>query len=222
MKRLACLWLLSAGGCYERLEFDVPQAGAGGQVSAGSAGLGGQAGVTAAGTTAGGTAGCTGDADCRLASLRCDLQSGICFECVADSDCQARGLARCDAALHRCVECGINQNCKSGFDCDLTTRTCAQQCEEDEACPTAAHGCDDVRLICVECEADDDDGCALYPGRPYCMIPGNRCGECLSDVNCAPGLHCDNITGKCLGCRDSRDCPSTQACEPAGHICIPA
>lgn len=215
MKRFVCLFLFLVVGCYERLEFDVPAGGSGG-ASAGSGGAGGQASATA-----GSGGACSRDTDCALASLRCDLQSGICFECVADPDCQARGLARCDAALHRCVECGIDQDCQTDYACDLTTRTCAQRCAEDEECPVAAHGCDETRLICVECEADDDDGCALYPDRPYCLVPGNRCAECLTDANCAPGLHCDTITGKCLGCRDSRDCSVGQACEPAGHVCAP-
>jgi hypothetical protein len=216
VKRLAYLSLLAALGCYERLEFDAPKpSNAGG--AGGGAGTGGPSGAS----SGGGSGPCIRDEDCPLSSLRCDLQSGICFECVADLDCQARGLARCDAALHRCVECGLDQDCPSDHACDLTTRICAQRCREDEQCPTAAHGCDETRLICVECETDDDDGCALYPGRPYCIAPESRCAECLVDTNCAPGLHCDRITGKCLGCRDSRDCSGGQACEPAGHVCTP-
>ena len=217
MKRIALLLVPLALGCYQRLEFDALSGGAG-MSSAGSGGGGGQAGAT----SSGGPQPCARDADCPLASLRCDVQSGVCFECVADDDCRARGLSRCDAALHRCVECGIDQDCQSGFACDLTTRACAQSCIDDDACPAAAHGCDETRLICVECEVDDDDGCALYPDRPYCLVPGNRCAECLVNADCAPALHCDNITGKCLGCRDSRDCAAAQACEPVGHLCVPS
>jgi Cys-rich repeat protein len=211
------LWLTS---CYQRLEFDVPSGSAGSAGSAGSSG--GSAGSSsAAGTTSGGARGCVADVDCPLPSLRCDVQSGQCFECVANVDCTARGLGRCDGALHRCVECGIDADCADGFACDLTTRACAQRCDEDDSCPVATHGCDETRLSCVECEPDDDDGCALYPDRPFCLLPGNRCAECLVDGDCAEGLVCDTLTGKCLGCRDSRDCGAGQACEPAGHLCKP-
>ncbi len=215
--KVACwLGVFLATSCYQRLEFDVP-AGSGGTSLGGSGGSAGQSGMT----STGGAQRCTVDAECPLPSLRCDRQSGLCFECVADADCSARGLARCDAALHRCVECGIDPDCATGFACDLTTRACAQRCSDDDVCPVATHGCDDTRFICVECEVDDDDGCALYPDRPYCLVPGNRCAECLADGDCAPGLFCDTLTGNCLGCRDSRDCGSGQACEPAGHLCKP-
>lgn len=215
MTRFACLLALSALGCYQRLEFDVPKGAAGTSSAAGTGGSAGQAGAP----SSGGARPCARDADCALVSLRCDLQSGICFECVADADCRAQGLSRCDSALHRCVECGIDQDCQVGFVCDLPSRLCAQTCVGDEACPTAAHDCDDTRRICVECEVDEESGCMLDPNRPYCLVAGNRCAECLVDQHCAPGLRCDNLTGKCLGCRDSRDCPAMQACEPASHVC---
>ncbi|MES1185467.1 MAG: hypothetical protein ABUL60_16770, partial [Myxococcales bacterium] len=161
MKRLACLWVLSALSCYQRLEFDVPNGGAGspavgaasvaGTSAAGaaesSAGVASVAGASGSGGTggsgAGGQAGapasgggapCARDADCALGSLHCDQQSGLCFECVADADCGALGLSRCDAALHRCVECGVDQDCQTGFVCELTIRRCAQACAADNAC----------------------------------------------------------------------------------------
>jgi Cys-rich repeat protein len=189
---------------------------AGASGSGGTSGSGGQAGAP----SSGGGAPCARDADCGLASLHCDQPSGLCFECVADADCRALGLSRCDAALHRCVECGVDQDCQTGFVCELTIRRCAQACAADNACPAAAHSCDETRRICVECEADDGNGCTLDPKRPFCLAASSRCVECLGDQDCTTGLRCDNLTGKCLGCRDSRDCPAAQACEPAGYVCV--
>lgn len=247
MNRLACLWAFLALGCYERLEFGVPKAsadttssagngGAAGQASAGGAAASGAAGSTgAAGSpSAAGSAGaaglagassmrpCAQDTDCVLASLRCDVQSGLCFECVADGDCETRGLARCDGALHRCVQCGVDQDCPSGYACDLSTRACAQRCAQEIQCPATAHGCDDTRLVCIECEAEADDGndCAVYPDRPYCVVPGNRCAQCRADEDCSAGLRCDAVTGTCVRCRDSRDCLASEACDPASHACV--
>jgi hypothetical protein len=216
VKRLACLAVLSGLGCYQRLEFDVPL-GAAGTTSGGTSGAAGQAGAS----SSGGARPCTQDADCALPSLRCDLQSGLCFECVADADCRARGLARCDSALHRCVECGVDQDCQVGFVCDSTARVCAQSCSVGAACLDDAHECDETRRICVECEVDDDDdSCARHPERPFCRVPGNRCAQCLVDQHCTTGLRCDNLTGNCVGCRDSRDCLATQACEPVQRVCV--
>jgi hypothetical protein len=220
VRRGAWLGCLLVMGCYERLEFDVPAAAAGSSGSSGSAGASGAAQGGAGASAGGSPSGCLLDAECPLASLRCDVQSGSCVDCIADGDCEARGLPRCDAALHRCVECGVDQDCDGGQVCDPTTRRCSTPCTQDQQCPAAARHCDEDRRICVECEADENEGCELTPDRPYCVSPSSRCAACRTRADCDGGQYCDGLTGACVGCRDTRDCPAAQACDPLTRQCV--
>jgi len=49
---------------------------------------------------------CTGDGECRDAALpRCQLDAGVCVECVSDGDCAGRsdGRSACDVAVGQCA-----------------------------------------------------------------------------------------------------------------------
>jgi hypothetical protein len=166
--------------------------------------------------------GCESDAECPL-NLHCDEQSTICFECVVDLDC-APPLKRCDGALHRCVECGLDQDCAVGFVCDAATRRCMQGCEEDDDCPQAAQECDDERDVCVACDADwecgqEEDGGSTFG---YCGIGGYSCVSCAEHSDCPDDDQvCDQLFGRCVSCRDSRDCDYGGACDPTTYSCTP-
>lgn len=208
---------LLATCCAQRIEFEAG-AERGGTASSGS---GGAAGATAG---QGGTRpGCVTDGDCQLTPLHCEPQSGACVECLDQSHCQVPGLARCDAALHRCVECGVEQDCAEGWTCDTRTRRCALACTEDTQCPATAHGCDEERQLCEECETESDgeneheDDCQFDPTRPFCSAD-TFCVACLTDADCSGG-HCDTLVGRCRECRDSRDCIAPAVCDPSTYTC---
>ena len=95
---------------------------------------------------------CTDDTSCS-AGLHCDLPSATCEACVSDEHCAGvSGRPRCDTALHRCVECGTNQDCGNLSVCENTTHLCVRSCTEDSACTAPAGHCDTVKKRCFECK----------------------------------------------------------------------
>ncbi len=44
-------------------------------------------------------------------------------------------------------------------------------------------------------------------------------GGCRGDGDCAVGLHCDLVSGTCLGCVADRDCPAGKLCDTRLHTC---
>lgn len=164
-----------------------------------------------------GTARCASDGDCHLSSLHCDPSSGQCVACVADVQCTAASRPRCDVALHRCVECGVAQDCGAGRLCEPTTRRCLQTCLSAADCPDD-ETCDLADGICAECAVDGD---CTASGRPHCDPSLSRCVDCVDDEQCAdPTRHCDRTVGHCVGCLSSNDCPSAQLCDPASSTCV--
>jgi hypothetical protein len=234
--------VLGAQACNARFDFDTTSAGSGGSggtgavagVAAGTAGVAaGTAGV-AAGTagvaagTAGVAAGAAGAAagaagmsatggDCGThaqcpTNLHC--VEGECYECAEDADCKNAGVARCDES-HRCVACLGSTDCKSGYTCDFSNR-CLPSCKTKADCPVGAHGCDDDRLVCYQC--DDDNECRTSTLGPRCASDGSSCVQCRGDADCT-GQHCDALTGRCVECRDFRDCASG-LCDPTNGVCV--
>jgi len=200
--------------CDERFAFDVPSAGMapGGRTSqAGSAG----APFSAGGASAGGANGpgeCGVHAACP-SNLHC--VDGHCYPCAAESDCTELGLGRCDPDRHRCVACLTAADCANGFGCDTLASRCLHACKTRSDCPADAHGCDEQRGVCYEC--DEDRECAKSALGPVCAIDGSGCVHCRSDADC-PDQHCDQLVGRCVECRDWHDCDSG-LCDPATSVC---
>jgi hypothetical protein len=63
-------------------------------------------------------------------------------------------------------------------------------------CPPDAHGCDEKRMVCYEC--DEDRECEDSPLGPYCAPDGSGCVECRGSEGCGSEQHCDDLTGKCI------------------------
>jgi hypothetical protein len=206
------VFTLGLSSCNERFDFDVP--GAAGDPASGAGGASTAAGAGGLGSAAH----CEGDADCPIPTMRCDLSTGACFQCVADGDCSASESPRCDSTAHRCVECDTDQSCGAGLRCDLVSRRCLPACDSEGACPASYHECDERRGVCVEC--DEDHECDDLEGGPYCLLGGAGCGECRLDEHCLSGQRCDTLRGRCVGCVDSRDCPSGSACDPTTQLCV--
>lgn len=193
----AALVLTLALGCNERFEFDVPPPEA-------AAGAGGSPA----------SIGC-GDRPACPEGLHC--VGGRCLECGVDGDCATGERTRCDPQRNRCVECLGAPDCPSGFACDARANRCLQSCSEDSPCPRTAHGCDDDRGVCYQC--DEDYECAGSAAGPRCAVDGSSCAACRTEQDCA-GRHCDVLTGKCVECRDGLDCAS-DLCDPSTLACLP-
>jgi hypothetical protein len=219
----AALLLPCAFACNQRFEFDVGSAGSSGggaggtNAAAGSVTGGAGAGAISGGAGSGGVGasstcgsltGCPGGLHCL---------DGACLDCVVDADCSTARLSRCDPERHRCVACLAASDCALGFTCDELANRCLRVCAEEEACPATAHGCDERRGVCYQC--DEDRECSASPLGPYCAADGSGCVACRGDADCAE-QHCDQLTGRCVDCRDGRDCPSS-LCEPTTRTCLP-
>jgi hypothetical protein len=141
---------------------------------------------------------CVQDPDCVLPTLHCN--SGTCVACTADAHCKAAGYPRCDATLHRCVECSVAADCGTGR--VRHDNFCAIPCSA--GCPASAPICDDVCSAC-----DDNVGCQGSPAGPICFE--HVCGTCRDDTACGGGTpRCDPVTHDCVQCRTNADCPSAR------------
>ena len=157
---------------------------------------------------------CASDSDCPIASLHCEVASGVCVPCVDDTACTTAGYPRCDTALHLCVECGSSRDCPgSGATCTETHR-CAQSCLTSSECPAPSPYCDLTELVCAACTS----GAPCASG--VCDHESGRCVDCISDAQC-PGSYCQRALGKCVDCVLSSQCPaSAPVCDPASWTCI--
>ncbi len=236
-RSLIAAWLallVGVSACDDRFEFDIPAAGSAGSAgsAAGSAGSSGSAaeagrggGSSGDGGGAGATAGAGGAPDSTTAcgelpecpaSLRCVDER--CRECASDADCSLPERQHCDTARSRCVNCRDAGDCPAGFVCDQRANRCLQSCSRTLKCPTTAHGCDEARGVCYECDGDHE--CMSSALGPFCAADGSGCVACESDEQCAGAL-CDPLTGRCVDCRDGDDC-SSGLCDPHTAACIPA
>lgn len=159
---------------------------------------------------------CATEQDCPIASLHCDVQSGLCFECIIDADCASKQNTRCDA-LHRCIECLVDEDCAPDFTCDRVSRRCLERCLDLNDCASGAHACDERRNVCVSCDRDQE---CRSSAAPYCAAGGSSCVACKSDEHCASNERCDLNSGQCVGCRDSLDCTPPAYCDPDAHTCV--
>ncbi len=118
-------------------------------------------------------------------------------------------------ALHRCVQCGADQDCGAAGRCIAATRSCVRTCATGADCATTpATFCEDG--LCTQC--DDDHACSGT--HLYCDSPTRRCSSCLGDAQCTTPAapHCDRTTGHCVGCLSTVDC-STGFCDPTDWTC---
>jgi hypothetical protein len=159
---------------------------------------------------------CQLDIECRLTTLHCDVFAG-CVPCLVDADCPTKERKRCDASLHRCVECGLSADCGAGYVCEPSTRKCVATCAAGTVCPPEAKTCDAARGLCVTCVSD-----AICGAKKHCELPSGRCLDCVADRDC-PLTHprCDAVVGHCVTCLTSADCPTkTPFCDPATGNCV--
>lgn len=209
--------------CNRRFEYDVPRGGgagdlgAGGQTLGGSASGGGGAGVAGSGAGASGAGESCGAGPACPAELHC--VEGACYQCAGDADCGTLDLGRCDPTRHRCVQCLVAADCPGDSGCDPIANHCLRICGQDLPCPEDAHGCDEERMVCYAC--DEDYECEQSPLGSLCAPDGSGCVECRGSLGCDPPRYCDELTGRCVECRDGSDCAS-KLCDPKLHSCLPS
>jgi hypothetical protein len=170
--------------------------------------------------------GCDQDSECPLSGLYCDARSRTCVMCTADTHCAVlgTGLNRCDLALHRCVQCGLDADCGTGRTCHASR--CVTPCEYEgypDICPSATPHCEASLGFCILCE-DDNNACASATASgPICNMPTGLCVSCLKDANCGgTNPRCDTVVGRCVECLSSVDCDSVAkpVCNPLTWSCV--
>lgn len=201
----AALFLVT--GCNAAFHFDVLPAADAGDGDAGSA---------ADGAAAPDASSCANDARC--AGLRCEVASGSCVECLADTDCSG-ARARCEPVSHTCVACLNRPDCGKRQGCDTVTNRCLDGCfDTDDPCPLPGFVCDGDVGLCIECKRSAN--CAGSAGGPLCDVPIGRCVACTGNAQCpAAKPACDRRTGRCEACVVAATCGDGAVCDPITLTC---
>ncbi|MDP9151770.1 MAG: hypothetical protein M3O36_17745 [Myxococcota bacterium] len=162
---------------------------------------------------------CRSDEDCVLSTLHCDSVLGQCVACTNSLQCTQPGLPRCDFALHRCVQCGVNGDCAGDQVCEPTTEQCVFSCADGGNCPDAEPRCSEPRHVCVRCETNPD--CWTSDTQRVCNPSTGQCVECTNDFDCPTGRpFCDGTTNACVGCLADVNCGRGLVCDPVAHKCL--
>ncbi len=149
---------------------------------------------------AGACAGCGGDDDCdRFEDLPvCDLDTGSCEECTANTDCTSANAAYCDPSTLSCSPCERNDDCSH-----IPGRNV---CESGQ---------------CVQCTVEDESACAgnsCNPSANVCTSTAigsrNLCESCIADSECVQGGIGNDASTRCV--------PMSFAGSPRpGGYCLP-
>lgn len=161
---------------------------------------------------------CTDDTACPLAGLHCDVSSGTCVACASDDHCVGvSGRPRCDTALHRCVECGDNQDCGNLSFCESSVHLCVRVCSEESGCVAPSKHCDESNQRCFECTSNSE---CKDAARPRCELLTGRCVTCTNNTHCSGATpRCDVATFTCVECVNGADCASG-VCDPSTLTCV--
>ncbi|HTA93472.1 MAG TPA: hypothetical protein VK745_28030, partial [Polyangiaceae bacterium] len=54
----------------------------------------------------------------------CDTTTGMCVECLSDTDCVGTGKPGCLVSTHKCEDCSKTSQCPAGKTCDVTKGQC--------------------------------------------------------------------------------------------------
>ena len=165
---------------------------------------------------------CNQDEECEEPGHVC--KNGQCMdECHTDQDCpQLR--PKCYAKGKRCVECLDSEECPASKpSCQHNHCT---ECTRNSQCPTENPTCNLTTGACeLNCAASESDICTtLFPGT-RCNTDTGKCVECRNDKDCKkkkPGSTCSE-QGKCEQAVMNSESPETAECQPPppdynGHI----
>lgn len=192
----------------------------------------------ATGGSGGGSASCTANTDCSGDKPVCDPLSGVCVECLFDTQCgpseRCEGNACeaivgctssldcvklppntiCDPVSSTCVQCVEAADCATAADCIDNTCQPYQACTTSLDC-TPGMVCDPAKGRCVACVTEADCGPGMMCIASECVVRTS----CVSDNQCTPlGKLCDKTLGYCVDCLDHGQCPDAYHC--ALGLCV--
>ncbi len=104
---------------------------------------------------------------CQGATPDCDLDSGICVECVEAAECRDAGIGKYCNPDNVCVVCQVPADCADAGAPYCVAGRCVQ-CQKPTDCPANAPGCD---------------------------YSTGQCGSCTFDMDCPTGESCNG--GSC-------------------------
>jgi hypothetical protein len=175
---------------------------------------------------------CLADEQCRVIDGTCRLRSGFARDCTQDSECYPGffcALGRCRDSDQAWV-CSRAVDCPLGMRCDRLHFYCIEEvpcsleddfpevtCDPDQSCDALTGSC--IFSGPTECTpANQLETC----GPDEVCDAGGRCVQCVTDVDCGPGLTCNVRAGRCESedlCRSDSDCTSPLVCDPAVALC---
>jgi len=120
---------------------------------AGMGGSGGTGGTGGSGARGGAAPSCSARTACANPDLVCDTDTGLCVECLDDTDCAPQ---HCDVTQHLCVDCLLNADCPKTAPSCSTGHTCGATCTNSGSCSTDTPVCETSTHTCVECLIDAD------------------------------------------------------------------
>jgi hypothetical protein len=161
-----------------------------------------------------------GGTDCSPLGLFCDLDSGACGPCTADTQCVGNDAGpRCLAGAGTCG-CQSSTDCGASAVCNPSSG-CVLRCDLDggPGCPTFQY-CDSSTGLCGPCTAQSQ--CAGEGSGNQCL-PQGYCG-CVGTADCSSGKACDPRSMRCVaGCTEDggTSCASLgEVCDPVSDLCV--
>ncbi len=186
---------------------------------------------------------CDSDKDCAEAGMLCDPLSGLCVECLYESDCGANqhcvehvcldyvpcknsldcvdtpDTPICDPESGECVQCAGTEDCPLNADCTDNLCVSFTPCVTSKDCTDQV--CDKDAIKCVDCLSDDDCADSEQCLEQACV----EVLECDSDKDCLDfDKLCDKDAGTCVECMDHPDCPGIYHCDATQcvlDVCVP-
>jgi hypothetical protein len=198
---------------------DVPDAGDGARPCRAAADCVGHPDGNACDTATGRCVQCVASADTCPVTEHCDDESHSCVPgCRDDLGCEGivggdgTALARCDRAVHACVECVTHEHCGPGRLC--MGAQCVAGCDELHECPTGQSccggGCVDTQRNIANCGLCNR-ACTVDHGMPACIN-----GLCLVGACTDPFVDCDGAVSN--GC-ESNTLTDVTNCGSCGTVC---
>jgi len=200
----------------------------GGAVGTGGAGTGGAQPVNDAGRIPCGDAGMTCNPAGQGQNRVCDTATGMCVQCLQESDCTGvMNAPHCNTMQTppRCRQCIVGSTdpalgCPAGQTC-TGNGACTVTCTMDTDCAGAmgAPACNTATMRCVECVNDTHCAGNTANGQLHCFVGDagnnlNNCVECNTNADCAGmagqpicRLGAANNNNNCVACAVAADCP---------------
>lgn len=178
--------------------------------------------------------------DCRRADTPCDApylcdtDTGVCVECLDDSQCSGAvpvgdaGAANvCDRVRHECVQCLVADHCLATGDTPVckvdmsdSTRNECVQCLSERDCGGSTPACN---LNTNECTARCTTQAECGGDKRFCDVQDQICVECLAPGDCttATNSQCNVATNDCVECVDDSPCAANgEVCDTTRNVCV--